>query len=566
MRHLRQVIPLFLISCLLCTGHAGTGVPSRRAALTAAPTVPVTVATALLVPDPARCQGRFVPHKLPFAGGIRLREMITYHSNGSGVTAGDLDGDGDLDLAFAAIDREGAILWNEGDLRFTATPIPARFARSVMAVDVDADGRLDLTFTHRGKEGLTFWRNHGPRPGASTPDFVPTPLPGVTSYAYAQGWADLDGDGDLDLVTASYAAELRQHGVTDPDADPRAGVWLYTRQGDGFVPTLLARRAETLALALVDLSGDDRPEIWTGNDFGLPDHIWTRTPTGWAATAPFARISQNTMSIEWGDLDNDGAVEFFTTDMNPYDISPKNMAAWLPMMNQTEQPLGWGDPQIVANVLQVPTGAGKWANAAGAWGVDATGWSWAAQFGDLDQDGYLDLYIANGMVAQDLFGHLPGGELVEENQAFRNHPATLGGRDFAPAPEWGLGSTAGSRGLLLADLDNDGDLDAVVNTLRATSLVLENQLCTGRSLQVALDWHGSPNPAAIGATLLLESDQGTLRRDVRASGVYLSGPAPWVHFGLPDGAEVRALHILWPDGALSTVPTPPLGARLEVRR
>ena len=91
---------------------------------------------------------------------------------------------------------------------------------------------------------------------------------------------------------------------------------------------------------------------------------------------------------------------------------------------------------------------GEWA------GVAATGWTWSAQFGDLDNDGFLDLYAVNGMIAAEIFGHLPGAELVEENQALRND----GSGRFVPAPEWGLGATESGRGMAFADLDLDGDL------------------------------------------------------------------------------------------------------------
>ena len=141
----------------------------------------------------------------------------------------------------------------------------------------------------------------------------------------------------------------------------------------------------------------------------------------------------------------------------------------------------------MANVLLVRDG-GKWENQATRRGVDATGWSWSARFGDLDQDGYLDLYIVNGMIATDLFGYLNNGELVEENQAFHNR----GDGSFQPAPQWQLGSTASGRGMIMADLDGDGDLDIVVNNLRGFAQLFENQLCTGASLQVDLVWPGAP--------------------------------------------------------------------------
>ena len=166
------------------------------------------------------------------------------------------------------------------------------------------------------------------------------------------------------------------------------------------------------------------------------------------------------------------------------------------------------------------------------------------------------------MIAADLFGHLSNGELVEENQAFRNR----GDGSFDRAPQWQLGATASGRGMIMADMDNDGDLDIVVNNLRGFAHLHENQLCSGASLQVDLAWSGSQNINAIGAQLALHTDKGILRRDVRSSGGYLSGDPVRMHFGFPADARLDRLEIQWPDGAVSVVSAPPHNSLLTVTR
>jgi enediyne biosynthesis protein E4 len=197
----------------------------------------------------------------------------------------------------------------------------------------------------------------------------------------------------------------------------------------------------------------------------------------------------------------------------------------------------------------VQVGKNRWRNEAANWGVDATGWSWSAKLGDLDNDGLLDLYIVNGMIAQNLFNHLPNGELVEENQAFRNQ----GLGTFLPAPEWNLGSTLSGRGMSMADLDNDGDLDIVVNNLRGPAQVFENRLCGGEGLEIELFWPASSNTRAIGAEIELHTSLGILRRDVRAASGYLSGDPARVHFGFPTGTQLDKLIIRYPDGAQAEI-------------
>lgn len=549
---------LGLLLFLLCScdqPNNGSVVPADEPSVAVTVTMqPLTAATT--------CQDQFVTHTLPFATGTRLREINTYESNGAGVAVNDLDDDGDLDLVFASIDREASILWNQGELRFDAQPLEARFARGVATVDVDGDGRLDIVFTHRGQETLSYWQHQDNANIAER--FVRQPLPGVESFAYAMAWADLTGDGALDLVTGSYNTDLIQKGIANPASDARAGVTLHVRKGESYTATPLAPNAEALAIALLDLNGDGNRDIWVANDFDLPDRIWLQTGDGWQPALPFDQTSFSTMSIDWGDIVNDGSLALFTTDMNPYDTSVNNLARWLPVIQTLE---GYndrysGDQQQMINMLHLPQGIEQWRNLSTARGIDATGWSWAGKFGDLDEDGYLDVYVVNGMIATNLFGHLSNGELVEENQAFRND----GLGNFVHAPEWQLGSTASGRGMTMADLDNDGDLDIVVNNLRGSAQLFENQLCDGESVQVELHWPTSGNFYGVGAQLVLETAMGNLWRDVRVTSGYLSGDPVQVHFGIPVGTTLHNLQIRWPDGAYSTVDAIDTGSRLIVSR
>ena len=502
------------------------------------------------------CSGRFalynLDHITTVPGGAEVR---MFEANGGGVAINDLDNDGDLDIVLANHADPNTILWNEGQLNFRTERIGEGDSRAVNIVDVDRDGLLDIIFTRRAS-APNYWRNEGDQ------RFALTVLPGVDKPLYTMNWADLDGDADLDFVGGTYDAGLLTDLGTEFLSGGSAGVYFYENQDGRFKPTRLADGAQAMALILPDLNDDGAADIIVGNDFGVPDYAWLRQDDGWQE-APFSTMSHSTMSLAQGDVDNSGTYEIFSTDMMPYSDDPYTMAMWAPVMeDMMDDPHLPHDPQIMANTLQMQLPVVGYMNTAKARGLDATGWSWSSKFGDLDQDGFLDLYVVNGFIEYSTFGHLPDHELVEENQVRRN----LGNGYFDPAPQWRLGSEESGRGMSMADLDNDGDLDIVVNNLRGPAQLFENQLCLGDSLQVELRWPSSPNTAALGAELALHTSQGTLYRTVTAASGYLSGDPARIHFGFPQDSELQWLEIHWPDGKTTIAENIDPGTLITINR
>ena len=505
---------------------------------------PVLVRTVSMPYAPAApCTGQFVAHDLPFTTTVAREPVEMFDSNGAGLAVNDLDNDGDLDLLFANLNGNNAILWNDGDLHFRPQELPFGNARMAAIVDVDGDNWQDLIFTTR-TGSLLQWRNQGAtEPGA----FMLTPLAGVRAPAYAMNWADADQDGDLDLVTGSYDAGLEKELGDTFMLGGGAGVYYYDHAGDRFVPQRLADTAQALTILFFDVNRDGRADILVGNDFVVQDAVWLATADGWQTATPFSTTTHSTMSLAAGDLNNDGLFELFATDMHPYGDDAATLAAWQPVMDMMTHSDLPDDPQVMENVLQVAA-ADSYANQAAARGVMATGWSWSAKFGDLDNDGWLDLYVVNGMAANELFGQLPGGQLVEENQAFRND----GRGGFVPMPDWLLNAETGGRGMSMADVDRDGDLDIVVNNLLTPAQLFENRLCVGPSIQLDLAWPGRGNSRAIGARIAVHTTAGTIVRTVDAASGYLSGDAARVHVGLPAAGDIQRIDITWPDGVVST--------------
>ena len=517
----------------------------------------------------SNCQDRFIPHPLDHITTIEGDVVRLYESNGAGLAINDLDRDGDLDLVLANLAGPNAIFWNEGNFSFQKQMFPHGQSRAVSIVDIDGDGWQDIVFAHRETRPIV-WLNDGVGLDQRGTQSNATEIQSAHGYrftqqtwfsvsqrAYTMAWADLDGDVDLDLVVATYQTEYRRKDNTDLSG---GGVLYYENQGDNFAPTHLATYSQALALMLIDLNNDAHLDIWVGHDFLMPDQVWFWSEGGWQRAEPFAVTPQNTMSFAAGDLNNDGQLELFAADMKPYVHSPQIQEAWAPLMASMEDVAA--DRQIVENVLQVPASDGSFENLAEHYGVTATGWSWSAKFGDLDQDGFLDFYVVNGMVAEELFGHLPNNELVEANLAFRND----GQGHLYSIPEWGLDSIAGGRSMSMADFDGDGDLDIAVNNLLSPSIIYENRLCGGQALTVDLSWPDSKNTVAIGARLILHTTTGQYMREVRSNSGYLSGDPSRIHFGFPVDSYPVSLDILWPDGQRSTLAAPPADTHLIIER
>lgn len=500
---------------------------------------PVTVEATPLSPR-TNCSDDFSVRELDHITEPTAWPIGFYDSNGAGLAVNDLNGDGRLDIVLANLAGDNHIFWNRGDLKFDRQALPTPTpARAAAIIDVDGDGLLDIVFTQQAAAPL-FWRNHGGE------RFETQVLRGVSYIGYSMNWLDADGDGDLDLVTGAYDVENEK--ILGQSAALN-GVIYYENLAGRFRATRLDDRSNTLAI-LTQFNQDGQYQITIGNDFAVEDRYFTFVDGAWQASPPVDVMPHSTMSYAAADLDNDGVREVFAVDMKPYAEDEATMAQWQPVMDMMmAMPHVAGDPQIMENVLYARDERGGLTNIARDLRLDGTGWSWSAQFGDLDNDGFQDLVVVNGMISVEMFSHLPGNELVEENQAYRN----LAGAGFQPMPGWGLNDRDSGRGMTLADLDADGDLDAVVNNLGGRAKIFENRLCGGSSIEVDLHQRQGGSTRGIGAQLKLETDAGSFRRDISALSGYLSGGSSRVHFGFPADAALKRLTIEWRDGEVSEI-------------
>ena len=555
---------------------------------------------------------------------------------GAGAALGDIDGDGRPDVFLASVERPAALYHNDGNFHFidvtAASGIDTRGLATTGAAfaDVDGNGTLDLICGTLGGP-LKLWLNDGK--GHFRDATAGSGLTGgyaVTTLTLA----DVDGNGTLDLYVATYKKRnaldayspqaramdqtVKKVGDTYQVVDPwkqeyrveerkdlggvvrsqRAEVDLFfLNDGHGHftrVPVTGPRFLNedgspvtvdpdffTLAARFYDVNGDGAPDLYVCNDFEDPDQFWINDGKGNFRLTPALSVretSNTCMSVDFADVNRDGHVDLFTTDM----LSPTLAARQRQIPTHTPLPKKVGlttdRGQWMRNTLQLSRGDGTWAQVADLAGVAATDWSWGSAFLDVDLDGYEDLLVVNGhrwdIRDADTFEHIRNsvprtawnreqGEfprLATRSVALRNR----GDVSFADVSrEWGFGvDDAMSQGIALADFDGDGDLDVIVTRLDAPPVVYRNESSAPR---VAVRLRGTaPNDAGIGAVVTVRAPSLPAQsREITAGGYYLSGSDTQLAFATGRDSLVT-IEVKWRDGRRSTLPNVPRNRLYEI--
>ncbi len=529
------------------------------AALTAAAVGPPAAAEpagcgSIVLDDAAAELGIDFRHATGARGDKHLRETM-----GAGVAWLDYDGDGWWDLYWVQSDRAAGgdrLYRNLGGAGFAPVAAPGEsaggeYGQGVAAADLDGDADTDLLITNDGADRLYLNLGDGSFEDATGASGLESP-----GWSSSAALGDADGDGDLDLYVTRYVEYDAGDDLFcgDPETGERryCDPSLFEGAADGFFENLgggrFVDRTEAAGLAVApgrglgvvftDLDGDRDPDLYVANDLTL-NFLFENLGDG--------RFEDRSL-ISGGAVNRDGrpeagmglAVGDLDGDLDP-DLAVTNF-------------------DVETNTLYRNLGGLAFADVSGPSGFGLPSFNRLA-FGivsaDLDHDGDLDFYIANGHIFE---------RPARENVAHRQPDQILAGdgRGAFIAVACGVldAHPTVARGLAAGDYDNDGDLDLAVQENGGSARMLRNGADDRRWVGIHLRGRGE-NSDAVGARLTLRSDLASQVRWVTAGDSYQSTSDRRVHFGLGEGRP-EALEVTWPSGQRTRLIDPPRAHYLVV--
>ena len=539
-------------------------------------------------------------NQLTYKPYMNIIEYLYYY-NGGGVAVGDINNDGLEDLYFTANQLPDRLYLNLGNMKFVdiskqagLSPLPT-WSNGVSMEDINNDGYLDIYVSKVPLKGLFQNKQHTNLLYLNNGDETFTEVAadyGVdfSGFSTQAAFLDYDQDGDLDMYLLNHAVHsVRSYGTTKKRSEKDS------ISGDRFYKNLLVEgenRFEDvtdqvgiynsplgygLAITTTDINNDGWMDLYIGNDFHENDYLYINNQDGTfkeSFAQYFEHSTRFTMGVDVADLNNDGELDIFATDMMPFDaaIALKSGGEDANKVTKIKADFGF-EPQYSRNHLFLKKPYGDYAELAVFSKTHATDWSWSILMQDFDNDGKNDLYVSNGIVKRpnDLdyinylsnsnYGNFVAKKQNEMKEELINQMPTLeipnllfkneGNLKFSTLEKAKVSKPSYTNGSAYSDLDNDGDLDLVLNNLNATASILENKSTDSlKSLSIQLK-------AAVttGARVkVYQKNQVQVKEAVSTRG-FQSSSTKRIHFGLGNQA-VDSIEVRWPNNKTQTLAGP----------
>jgi len=469
--------------------------------------------------------------------------------NGAGAAVGDYDGDGDLDIFFARYDEPSMLYRNRGDGSFDdvaeqAGIVTGGWPSSATWADVDGDGHLDLTLTFLHHGYLALYMNQGDGTFVEETDArgLDTP-PGKTNdcpMLWGVAYGDYDLDGDLDLMTASWGIPIGR--------EPIVYNQLYQNQGDG---TFVDRTDQaglavdydlmTYTSAWADFDEDGWLDLALASDFETNELRFNNGDGTFRDGTQQAGVTdvENAMGSVIADFDEDGHLDWFVTSI------------WEPRADFDNH---WG---TTGNRLYMGDGAGTFVDESESRGVRDAMWAWGADAVDLENDGDLDLVVTNGRITGPRNAYLFEPFFDDPTRVFVNDGGTFHDRAIAS----NVLHDGQGRGVVPFDMERDGDMDLLIVGFGEPLTLYQNESDeVGHWLTVRIERPEGMNRFGVGSTVWVKRtpDDPPRRREIDANSTFGSQGPIEAHVGLGDHAgPIHEVRVVFPEGdqvVLSDVP------------